>query len=50
MRAGGMAYAGAAVVGYGGGTEARVSIGPSGRGSSFFYLTMLGALHPGGRQ
>ena len=50
MRAGGVAGTGAVVVGHGGGTEARVSTGVSGRGGSFFYLTMLVALHPGGRQ
>ena len=36
MRAGGVAGTGAVVVGHGGGTEARVSTGVSGRGGSFF--------------
>ena len=49
MRAGSMAGASATVVGYGGGTEARVPLGISGRGGSF-YLTMLVTLYPGGRQ
>ena len=50
MRAGGMAGAGAAIVGGCFGTEARVPPRISGRGGSFLYLTMLVALHSGRRQ